>query len=163
MVFRSTEPEVLDTQRRPFTSTRVRSEPRLRRLMVDEPSPPLLKLVFRPAPLAEMRWSTSATEVRPCFSIAARSMMKTGWEFSTSTERMREPVTSMRSRLVGDADSWATAVVAVPAVATSAITTASRSLLCLKFIALSLSKWAWVRHEVGFCGAETKGVSKSRS
>jgi hypothetical protein len=87
----------------------------------------------------------SATDLKPCFSISARLMVSTGWAVSVSTWRMREPVTSMRSRLVALA--WAVAVLAP---ATSAITTASRSWLDLSFIgSLSPRNLGWVNARRG--------------
>ena len=86
----------------------------------------------------------------PVFSIASRSMVTTGLAFSASTRRMREPVTSMRSRVVacwsvgagvaGGVVSWANAM-PVPARAVvptaSAKVIASRSLVVFKVISLS--------------------------
>ena len=61
-------------------------------------------------PIAVTFWM-SATELKPCFSMSLRLIANTGWAVSTSTWRMREPVISMRSRLVGVAllPSWANA------------------------------------------------------
>ena len=113
---------------------------RLRSATSDEPSPPLLNVRLRAAPLEEMRCSTSATEVSPCFSIVALSITWTGWEVSASTERMREPVTSTRSRVVACGSLCASAVpvlAAIVAVVNSASVTASRSLVGLSVIVLS--------------------------
>ncbi|MNU97931.1 hypothetical protein D3C71_880270 [compost metagenome] len=156
MVFRSTLPSRPVVQRRPLTSTKVRSAPRLRRLTPAEPSPPLLKVRFSAAPLAATRCRMSATEVTPCFSMSARVRLRTGCEVSISVLLMREPVTEMRSRLVASC-AWAVTDVAAPAI--SATTTASRSLLDWKFIgSLSPRNLGWG----SACAAESKRGLQNR-
>ncbi|MNN27347.1 hypothetical protein D3C81_1408810 [compost metagenome] len=89
-----------------------------------------------------MFWMMSPIEVWPCAWICSRLMVKTGCEVSTSARLMREPVTSILSRVW--VLSWAKAAPAGSTLAASAMTTASRSLLVLQFIGFSLSaKWTW--------------------
>ena len=96
------------------------------------------------APTAEMFCRMSATDWKPCFSMSARLMVSTGAAFSTSTWRMREPVTSIRSKVVVSVvpDSCANTVpvpTADTAPTASANEIASRSFVVLQFI-LSLSR-----------------------
>ncbi|MNT11581.1 hypothetical protein D3C72_1464720 [compost metagenome] len=54
-------------------------------------------------PIAVTFCRMSATELKPWRSISVRLRASTGCAVSTSTWRIREPVISMRSRLVGEA------------------------------------------------------------
>ena len=68
MEFRSTEasaPVPPGTMRRPLRSTRVRAEPRPRRLMRVAPSPPLLNWVLMALPCSGMVWRKSPMETLP--------------------------------------------------------------------------------------------------
>ncbi|MNI60804.1 hypothetical protein D3C73_1160390 [compost metagenome] len=54
-------------------------------------------------PIAVTFCRMSDTELKPWRSMSARVSASTGCDVSTSTWRIREPVISMRSRLVGEA------------------------------------------------------------
>ena len=101
--------------RRPSISTSVRPEPRPRRSTEASDWAELpdcgLKL---PKDAKVLSRSTSATDTSPVASIEARSITMTGTAPSMSARFRREPVTSMRSRVLASvsllAASWAKAL-----------------------------------------------------
>ncbi len=151
MVDMSVKPARLDVQRLPLTSTRVRCSPRLYRFTYWPPcsglevSTAALLKVWVPETVRFCRMSPTLT--RPDFLMSSEDTVKIGWAVSTSTERMREPVTWMRSRLVAPEVASCACAVATDAPATSAMTTASRSLLDLKFIGSLSPRKSWL----GYC------------
>ena len=144
----SWKPSGLMPRRLPLTSTRVRCAPRLRRSMYWPPASALavsgeVRLnVGEPA--EGMFCRMSATVLKPPAWMSSRLIITTGCAVSTSTWRMREPVTSMRSRVVACCSELSCAnATPVPAITvapdTSAKEIASRSLVVLRVIS-SLSK-----------------------
>ena len=120
----SCRPPVVMPNRLPLTSISVRLGPRLRRSMYAPPtaSPAARGAVRLTAglPALVMFCRISATELKPCFWMSSREITRTGAAVSTSTWRMRDPVTSMRSNVVGGAPSGADGVCAWAAAAVAA-------------------------------------------
>jgi hypothetical protein len=101
----SCRPRMLIPRRLPLTRISVCCGARLRRLMKLPPTAgPAARGVARLSagePAAVMFCRMSVIDWKPCRSMSARVMLSTGAAVSRSTWRMREPVTSMRSRVVG--------------------------------------------------------------
>ena len=94
------------------------------------------------APVAEMVCRMSAMDWKPCRSMSSRLMVSTGAALSMSTWRMRLPVTSIRSSVVGSCVlSWAAAAQVYIAVAASATRMASRSGLCCNVMGRLRDGW----------------------
>ena len=145
MEFRSCELPIIGAvgARRPSIRIRVRLVPRPRRLMPVKPWPELPEVDWKePKVLNEVLRRKSATEMSPLLSSCSRPMTVTGSAPSISARLMREPVTSMRSR-VWLSDCLASCARARPGAATptaSAMTMASRSLWVLKLMTLCLQE-----------------------
>src|SRR2546427_87036 len=141
MVDMSVKPARLVLQRLPLTSTSVRCSPRLYRLTywppcsgLDASTAALLKVWV---PATDRFCSRSPTLTRPERWMSSWLTVRTGWEVSTSTERMREPVTSRRSRVVGALASCAEANAGASASAMPAGSRPSRTAGVRTFINLS--------------------------
>ncbi len=131
--------------RRPFSRTRVATEPRPRRDAVELPAwkPVVLpKSVVPPPEMAGMSRSSSARFVCPLRSICSRVITCTGAGVSVSVRLMFEPVTSIFSWawVVCCADAWpATSDRATPA--PSAVARAVQSLLFCVLIGAPDLRW----------------------
>lgn len=96
----------LIAMRRPFSSTKVRCEPRPRRLTEPEPSEPWARLsnwLVSPSTPFETgsALSSSTVEGEPCFCRSSAPITSTGSEASSGVPRMNEPVTMISSTSTG--------------------------------------------------------------
>ncbi len=85
------------TKRRPFSSTSVRREPRPRRDMRTEPSPPLFQLELAPLACMGCAWRKSPRVTFPLAWSCSLVKISTGAGEVRSLRRRREPVTTTSS------------------------------------------------------------------